>query len=95
MLALRSRVGTAATGSARTLLWRWRGVAGEFLGSGSRGSPTTTSALPVKEMWCSAALRVLPLPAFDERDDSLIIHGHGGRDERELPDAQNPRELAA
>ena len=58
------------------------------------GSPSATSALPVKEMWCSAALRVLPL-RLNKRDDSLTIHGHGGRDERELPDAQNPRELAA
>ena len=51
------------------------------------GSPSATSALPVKEMWCSAALRVLPLRlnrSLNERDDSLTIHGHGGR----LPDAQ-------
>jgi hypothetical protein len=75
---------------------RGEGVAGPRspLARDRWGSPSATSALPVKEMWCSAALRVLPL-RLNKRDDSLTIHGHGGRDERELPDAQNPRELAA
>ena len=60
---------------------RGRGGAEESFGSGSLGQPSATSALPVKEMWCSAALRVLPLRLY-ERDDSLTIHGHGARDER-------------
>ena len=64
---------------------RGEGVAGPRspLARDRWGSPSATSALPVKEMWCSAALRVLPLRLY-ERDDSLTIHGHGGR----LPDAQ-------
>ena len=85
MMALRSRVGTAATGSARTPPRRGRGVAGEFLGSGSLGQPLHDEGAP-----CICA-HAAPLSGFasrlNERDDSLIIHGHGGRDERELPDA--------
>ena len=57
---------------------RWRLVNEESLGPGSLGQPSTTSALPVKEMWCSAA-RVLPLRLF-YNDSDLIIHAHGARD---------------
>ena len=57
---------------------RWRGVAEESFGSGSLGQPSTTSALPVKEMWCSAALGFCS-PGVTERDDSLIIHGQPRR----------------
>ena len=74
-------------------------MAEESFGSGSLGQPLHDERAPckgdvVQRRSPGFAIVVLPL-RLNERDDSLIIHGHGGRDERELPDAQNPRELAA
>ena len=64
---------------------RWRGVAKESFGSGSLGQPLRDERAPckgdvVQRRSPGFAIVVLPL-RLNERDDSLIIHGHGGRDE--------------
>ena len=64
---------------------RGRGGAEESFGSGSLGQPLHDERAPckgdvVQRRSPGFAIVVLPL-RLNERDDSLIIHGHGGRDE--------------
>jgi len=82
--------------------WRAASLAGELggrrgdgvtwpgspLAQGSWGSSSTTRALPAG-IGLQRRSRVL-LSRQYERDDSLIIHGHGRRDERELPGRPKP-----
>ena len=61
---------------------RGRGGAEESFGSGSLGQPFHDERAPCKGDVVQRRSPGFASPAFDERDDSLIIHGHGARDER-------------